>query len=81
MGDAATPAAAADCRGPEGRTDTASAATYALGRIGQIPADAEADRSANAKSDDKMLSTTSLWALARVHPEDKQLAARGHASD
>ncbi len=28
---------------------------------------------ANAKSDDKMLSTTSLWALARVHPEDKTL--------
>ena len=50
-----------------------TAATYALGRIGQIPADAEATIRANAKSDDKMLSTTSLWALARVHPEDKEL--------
>ena len=41
--------------------------------IGQIPADAEAAVRANAKSDDKMLSTVSLWALARVHPEDKEL--------
>ena len=52
---------------------TRPAATYALGRMGQIPADAEAAVRANAKSDDKMLSTTSLWALARVHPEDKDL--------
>ena len=53
--------------------NTRVAATYALGRIGQIPADAEAVIQANAKSDDKILSTTSLWVLARVHPEDKQL--------
>ena len=51
-------------------------ATYALGRIGQVPADAEAAIRANAKSDDKMLSTTSLWALARVHPEDKEIRVR-----
>jgi HEAT repeat protein len=50
-----------------------AAATYALGRIGQIPADAEATIRTNSKSDDQMLSTTSLWALARVHPEDKPL--------
>ncbi len=28
---------------------------------------------ANAKSDDRLLSTTSLWALARVHPDDMKL--------
>jgi HEAT repeat protein len=52
---------------------TRAAATYALGRIGQIPADAEGRIRANAKSDDKVLSTASLWALARMHPEDKEL--------
>jgi HEAT repeat protein len=50
-----------------------TAATFVLGELGQIPADAEATMRANAKSDDKLLSTTSLWALARVHPEDKDL--------
>jgi HEAT repeat protein len=48
-------------------------ATYALGSIGQIPKDAETTIRANAKSDHSLLSTVSLWALARVHPEDKQL--------
>jgi HEAT repeat protein len=52
---------------------TCGAATYALGRIGQIPADVEPTVRANAKSSDKVLSTASLWALARVHPEDKEL--------
>jgi HEAT repeat protein len=51
----------------------AGAATLALGQIGQIPAGAEAKVRANAKSDKKLLSTVSLWALARVHPEDKTL--------
>lgn len=52
---------------------TRIAATYTLGRIGSIPADAEAKIRQAAKDSDKLLSTTSLWALARVHPEDKQL--------
>ncbi len=56
-----------------GDEHTCPAATYALGRIGQIPADAEATIRANVHSDDKMLSITSLWAVARVHPEDKQI--------
>ena len=76
MDEAATPAVeqiAAALSDEHART----AATYALGRIGQIPADAEATIRANVKSDDKMLSTTSLWALARVHPEDKAASARG----
>ncbi len=50
-----------------------TAATYALGRIGTVPADAEAKIRANFKSDDPMLCCTSLWTLALVHPEDKDL--------
>jgi len=50
-----------------------TAATFVLGQLGQIPKDAEATVRTNAKSDDLMLSTTSLWALARIHPEDKEL--------
>jgi HEAT repeat protein len=50
-----------------------TAATFVLGELGKIPADAEAKIRANAKSDDKTLATVSLWALARVHPEDKEL--------
>ena len=51
----------------------ATAATFVLGELGQIPKEAEATVRANAKSDDLMLSSTSLWALTRVHPEDKEL--------
>jgi HEAT repeat protein len=74
---AAMDAAAAPAVGPivaalkDEATD--DAATYALGRIGRIPKDAEAIIRANAKRDDKALSTVSLWALARVHPDDKAL--------
>jgi HEAT repeat protein len=50
-----------------------TAATFVLGELGQIPKDAEATVRSNAKSDDQLLSTTSLWALARIHPDDKQL--------
>jgi len=48
-------------------------ATYALVRVGHVPADAEAKIRANVKSQDKYLSTTSLWALAMIHSSDKQL--------
>ena len=51
----------------------ATAATFVLGELGQIPKEAEATVRSNAKSDDLMLSSTSLWALARLHPEDKEL--------
>ncbi len=50
-----------------------TAATFALGALGKIPADAESTIQANAKSSDGLLSTTSLWALARVHPNDMKL--------
>jgi HEAT repeat protein len=51
----------------------ATAATYALGAIGKIPADVETKIRENAKGQDKLLSTASLWSLARVHPEDKEI--------
>jgi HEAT repeat protein len=54
----------------------AVAATYALTRIGRLTTQAEAKIRSNAKSDDKMLSTVSTWALAHSHPEDKALHAR-----
>ena len=38
-----------------------------------LPADAEQKIRVNAGSDDRFLSTVSLWALARVHPESKDL--------
>jgi len=50
-----------------------NAATFVLGELGQIPADAEATIRAAAKTQDKLLSTVSLWALTRVHPDDKDL--------
>jgi HEAT repeat protein len=53
--------------------DARTAATFVMGQLGKIPANAEVKIRANAKSDDKFLSTVSLWALARVHPEDKEL--------
>lgn len=49
------------------------AATYALGALGRIPADAERVIRTNVKSNDGLLATTSLWALARVHPDDMNL--------
>jgi HEAT repeat protein len=51
----------------------ATAATYALGAIGKIPADVETKIRENAKGQDKLLSTASLWTLARLHPEDKEI--------
>jgi HEAT repeat protein len=50
-----------------------TAATFVLGQLGQIPAGSEEIIRKNVQSDDLFLSTVSLWALARVHPEDKEL--------
>jgi HEAT repeat protein len=55
-----------------GDAEMRTAATYALARIGDVPADAEAAIRDNIRSRDTMLSTTSLWALAKLHPEDQQ---------
>ncbi|MEZ6073575.1 MAG: HEAT repeat domain-containing protein [Pirellulales bacterium] len=73
MGDAASdvvPQIAALLDDP----DAAVAATYALGRIGHMPKDVDATVAKNARDTaDPMLSTTSLWALANTHPDDKKL--------
>jgi HEAT repeat protein len=51
----------------------ATAATFALGELGKIPEDADQKVRENAKSEDKTLASVSLWALARVHPDDKEI--------
>jgi HEAT repeat protein len=72
MNDAAEPATAqiAEMLSDE---HAQTAATFVLGQLGKIPAEAEKKIRENAKSDDKTLATVSLWALTRVHPEDKEL--------
>ncbi len=52
--------------------DAQTAATYALGRIGQIPPGAEATIRQNADSSDKVLSTTSLWARRTFIPTTRR---------
>jgi len=52
------------------------AATYALGRIGQAPPEAEAKIEQNAQSDEGVLGTISLWTLAKLHPEDTDRVGR-----
>jgi HEAT repeat protein len=54
-------------------------ATYALGKIGKVPAEVERKIEANAKSDDPILSTVSTWALARFHPDDRELVSKAVA--
>jgi HEAT repeat protein len=58
---------------------TSIAATFALGQIGQMPPAAEAIVMKNAKSNDPLLSTVSIWAIARIHPADKNLTAHALA--
>lgn len=53
--------------------EVAVAATYALARNGFIPGNAEEIIRRNISSEDGLLSTTSLWALAKVHPDDASL--------
>lgn len=48
-------------------------ATYALGRLGQIPPEAESRIRENAHSPDPLLRTVSVWTLARLYPADETL--------
>ncbi|TWT34373.1 HEAT repeat domain-containing protein [Blastopirellula retiformator] len=64
------------------------AATFALGRIGTVPAEAQERITANVDSKDPILSLLSRWALARANPNDAALQtevverlAKGVASD
>ena len=58
---------------------TQTAATFVLGRLGNIPAEAEKTIWANARGNDPFLSTVSIWVLASQHPEDTNL--RSHATE
>jgi HEAT repeat protein len=49
------------------------AATFALVHIGKVSEDAEAKIRANAKADPIMTKVVSMWALAKLHPQDKAL--------
>jgi HEAT repeat protein len=51
----------------------AATVTYALARIGKLPPGAEMTIRGNVNSQDAFLSTTSLWALAKLHPDDAAL--------
>ncbi len=72
MGEAAQPAVP-EIAATLSDQHMAAASTFVLGELGAIPADAEEVIRANAKSEDSALRTVSLWALARVHPEDKEV--------
>jgi HEAT repeat protein len=54
--------------------DAQEAATLALGQIGRFPWTAESQIRANAKSDNKVLSTLSLWTLVRLYPARPEYA-------
>lgn len=52
---------------------TSEAATYALAMLGKMPPEAEKVVRANVKSKDETLAAVSMWALARIHPDDMKL--------
>lgn len=55
---------------------TASAASYALGTIGQLPAEAENAIRNNLEADDALIRTVSAWTLSKLHPDDAEIARR-----
>ena len=75
MGDAATPVVP-QIAALLSDEHAAPAATFVLGQLKQISKEDEAKICANAESKDAMLSPVSLWALSRVHPDDKELRVK-----
>jgi HEAT repeat protein len=55
---------------------TREAATFALAQIGKVSPSTEKQIQASAQSENKVLSTVSLWALVRFHPQDRELATK-----
>ncbi|MHB8901279.1 MAG: HEAT repeat domain-containing protein [Thermoguttaceae bacterium] len=51
-------------------------AIYALGNIGNVPAEVNSKLAEKADGDDPILKTVSAWALARLHPADERFARR-----
>ena len=75
IGDAATPAIPRILRAlddPPAKT----AAIYALGQLRKAGGKAEAKIRQNVDSSDQVLDAVSLWALGRLHPDDKKLLAQ-----
>ncbi|MDZ7618506.1 MAG: HEAT repeat domain-containing protein, partial [Patescibacteria group bacterium] len=72
IGEAAAPAVDAITAAMDDETDQI-VATYALGRLGQIPPEAESRIRENAHSPDSLLRTVSVWTLARIYPADEPL--------
>jgi HEAT repeat protein len=54
---------------------TKTAAIFALALLGKAPEEADAAIRKEIGSDDPVLSVVSLWALARLHPDDKKFLA------
>jgi HEAT repeat protein len=75
IGEAAAPAVPALAKALDCEINCVPA-TFALGKIGRIPTDVQAKIRQNARSSDNVLSTVSLWALAKLHPDDEALVTR-----
>jgi HEAT repeat protein len=54
---------------------TQAAATYALAKIGKVPAEAVTAIRSHVDSPDQVVSIASIWALVTLHPTDEKLAA------
>lgn len=72
MGDAARPAAPKIAEAVKAE-HTCAAATFVLGKLKSIPAEAAPTIWSNARGSDPFLSTVSIWALTIQHPEDSNL--------
>lgn len=72
MGDAALPVVPQIAKAL-GDEHTRAAAIFVLGRLKDIPAEAEKTIWAEARGNDPFLSTVSIWALTNQHPEDTDL--------
>ncbi len=72
IGEAAVPAVDAIAAALDVESDRISA-TYALGRIGQVPPEAASRIRENAHSPDSLLRTVSTWTLAHIYPTDERL--------
>jgi HEAT repeat protein len=58
------------------RADEATAAAFALGRIGQPSPEAETKLQRLASGTDMLQRAIGIWALARLHPEDAEAGRR-----
>ena len=79
IGEAAAPAAAQIAQGLDDKA-TCAAATYALGSLGKAPDEAEAKIRKNVQDPDKVIRAASIWAMAKLHPGNKQFIRRATQS-